>query len=700
MTNTILLAIIAAALAWSCILREPVLSAVRMIRQRRRVIPGAVPVSATPAPDDAASMQLLLCDADGKKVEHEIAVHFTDAPEQYRYAGKTYRQEKRRHTASAHDVIWEYRRLALLLVLLLWSGGAFAQDASVTIRRPDGTEAGTSASPLRVDTTGTTSQPVTQGTAANLLAQVNQRAAVSTSATLQSGATANGNGSLLSVDGMATAVVTVNCATCAGGTTVTFEVTEDGTNFVTRDARRLGADTVSGSLTTAGVTAWEVPVAGFVSLRARISSYSAGTVTVTGHAVPLTPALTLSRVDGSTFTQPISAASLPLPSTAATSTKQSDGSQKTQIVDGAGAVVGSTSNALDVNIKSGGGSGGTSSADGAAYSAGTTAGTPSMGARDDAGTTACAEDKVCIARLTSARALLVDLSATAANATAIKTDGSAVTQPVSASSLPLPTGAATEATLATLLPSATFTGRMPAGASPANGESNTNTALSRIGAFNFVYNGSTWDRWTGAVSQGTAAAASGRWPMFITDLTNFMPTMDAAARAGFQKITDGTNTMPTADAAARALFVKETDGTNTQPTGDASARAIYVQNPDPCFANAKTFVTINISTATTTQLVAASASNSNYICSLNLVAGAADNVALIEDDTAACASPTAGMAGGTTAASGWNFAANGGLVAGTGQGTVFKTAATNRYTCLVTSAATQLSGSMSYVQVP
>lgn len=79
----------------------------------------------------------------------------------------------------------------------------------------------------------------------------------------------------------------------------------------------------------------------------------------------------------------------------------------------------------------GAGSGGTSSVDGSGYTAGTSAGTPTMGARDDTGTTACAEDKVCIARLTSTRALMVD--------------GSAVTQPVSAASLPLPTGAATAA---------------------------------------------------------------------------------------------------------------------------------------------------------------------------------------------------------------------------------------------------------------
>lgn len=82
------------------------------------------------------------------------------------------------------------------------------------------------------------------------------------------------------------------------------------------------------------------------------------------------------KVDGSAVTQPISASSLPLPTSAATSTKQSDGSQKTQIVDGAGNVVGATSNALDVNIKSNAvGGGGTSSNFGSAVpSAGTAAG--------------------------------------------------------------------------------------------------------------------------------------------------------------------------------------------------------------------------------------------------------------------------------------------------------------------------------------
>ena len=78
---------------------------------------------------------------------------------------------------------------------------------------------------------------------------------------------------------------------------------------------------------------------------------SADVITVQGKS-----GMTAVVVDGSGVTQPVSASSLPLPTSAATSTKQSDGSQKSQIVDGSGNVIGSTTNALDVNIKSGGSS--------------------------------------------------------------------------------------------------------------------------------------------------------------------------------------------------------------------------------------------------------------------------------------------------------------------------------------------------------
>lgn len=103
----------------------------------------------------------------------------------------------------------------------------------------------------------------------------------------------------------------------------------------------------------------------------------------------------------------------------ATSANQTNGTQKTQIVDGSGNVIAATSNALNVAVISGGG-GGTQYADGTAR--GTATGTLMM---VDDGT------NIQSAIGTTAGVLKVDLSATTANATAIKVDGSAVTQPVS-----------------------------------------------------------------------------------------------------------------------------------------------------------------------------------------------------------------------------------------------------------------------------
>jgi hypothetical protein len=105
---------------------------------------------------------------------------------------------------------------------------------------------------------------------------------------------------------------------------------------------------------------------------------------------------------------------------------------------------------------------------------------------------------------------------------------------------------------------------------------------------------------------------------------------------------------------------------------------------------------VNISTATTTLAVTGVSGRQVRICSIDLVAAAADNVAFIEGTGATCGTGTAGMAGGTTAASGWNFAANGGLTQGSGLGEVMTTATTGDSVCVVTSAATQLSGHIKY----
>lgn len=133
----------------------------------------------------------------------------------------------------------------------------------------------------------------------------------------------------------------------------------DGTATDTSAAAPLPVvQTGTPALPTGAATAAKQPALGTAG------AASADVITVQGVA-----SMTALKVDPSGVTSPVSAASLPLPALASTSTKQSDGSQKTQIVDGSGNVIGATSNALDVNIKSGGGSGGTSSTIGAAVPA-------------------------------------------------------------------------------------------------------------------------------------------------------------------------------------------------------------------------------------------------------------------------------------------------------------------------------------------
>lgn len=142
----------------------------------------------------------------------------------------------------------------------------------------------------------------------------------------------------------------------------------------------------------------------------------------------LTVTSTRLLVDGSGVTQPVSVASLPLPTGAATSANQVTQITSLQLLD-------------DVP---------------AAFNAAFSKGNPIMGQLDDTSTVVATEDNVAPARITAQRALHVNLrnnagTEIATSANPLRTDPTGTTtQPVSAASLPLPTGAATEATLALL----------------------------------------------------------------------------------------------------------------------------------------------------------------------------------------------------------------------------------------------------------
>ena len=80
---------------------------------------------------------------------------------------------------------------------------------------------------------------------------------------------------------------------------------------------------------------------------------------------------------------------------------------------------------------------------------------------------------------------------------------------------------------------------------------------------------------TGTVTanQGTSASASNRWPVTVSDGSNFMPAMDTPTRRGYQQITDGSNSMPTMDTATRRGYQQISDGT-TNATVIAATNAL------------------------------------------------------------------------------------------------------------------------------
>lgn len=137
---------------------------------------------------------------------------------------------------------------------------------------------------------------------------------------------------------------------------------------------------------------------------------------------------------------------------------------------------------------------------------------------------------------------------------------------------------------------------------------------------------------------------------------------------------------------------------------DCTTRAQFTRLVDPC-SGAKTHIPVSIVTATTTELTPtlAGASTHYYICSVNLVTAGANNVLIADDDSDGCGSPSNGIFGSDAspaAGEGWNFAANGIFSLGNGIGTVGKTNGANRVICAITSAAVQLSGSITVVAAP
>jgi hypothetical protein len=119
--------------------------------------------------------------------------------------------------------------------------------------------------------------------------------------TIQTAAVANGNGTNLNMQGYTSAVLNVLCSVaCSGGTTINFEASVDNTTFVAIQGINVGTNTVATTTTTSGD--WVFNASGYSFLRARISAYSAGTISVKAYQItsPGLPPVTNANIVSST----------------------------------------------------------------------------------------------------------------------------------------------------------------------------------------------------------------------------------------------------------------------------------------------------------------------------------------------------------------------------------------------------------------
>lgn len=135
-----------------------------------------------------------------------------------------------------------------------------------------------------------------------------------------------------------------------------------------------------------------------------------------------------------------------------------------------------------------------------------------------------------------------------------------------------------------------------------------------------------------------------------------------------------------------------TNGVQVNAALPAGSNSIGTVGADPSKGGATpASVAINVSTATTTQLVALSGTTKIYVTSYDVIAGGTGNITLVYGTGASCGTGTTSLTGA------YNLTAQAGIAKGNGVGAVLVVPAGNAL-CVTTSAAVQMSGSVSYQQ--
>lgn len=123
------------------------------------------------------------------------------------------------------------------------------------------------------------------------------------------------------------------------------------------------------------------------------------------------------------------------------------------------------------------------------------------------------------------------------------------------------------------------------------------------------------------------------------------------------------------------------------PTDGTSSTII-----DACESSTATISYVPVAITATSVLKTGTASKKIYVCSLFLMAAAAENFSIIEGTGSTCGTSTLAVIGSTTAAAGMNTAANGGFVLPASKSSWASTTVNANDLCLIKAGAVQVSG--------
>ncbi len=342
-----------------------------------------------------------------------------------------------------------------------------------------------------------------------------------------------------------------------------------------------------------------------------------------------------------------------LPTGASTSSNQTSGSQKTQIVDGLGNVIGSTSNSLNVQCANCSGSG-AGAADGASFTAGSAVFAPNGGVYQSTSTSnPLTSGKQGLAQLTQYRALFTNLRDSSSNELGIASN-------------PLQVSLANTGANGTAL-------------AVSNSQEHTdlmtlNATINSPPQLNVNGTSASWTGLTPGTSQTGVIVASN------TDLTSVGGKAVATAANGAQ--------MVGIEGHAGAAI----DGpTGSAAPANALEAGVVSSGNLVGLIQADNSASINVSTATTTQLVPLSSGKKIYVTSYDVVAGGTGNLTFEYGAGSNCGTGTTALTGA------YNLTAQSGIAKGNGLGPVLVVPAGNAL-CVLTTAAVQMSGSVSYTE--